>query len=107
MRARLRASMTAYSWPGSAPRAVDQPLDEADAIVLVEHAAEPGLHVAAQHERVVAGLAQRVAVLDEGGERHAGELDLLACHFVQFRDVDLYRFLGLLKIVVVDVFVPV
>src|SRR5579864_6682903 len=62
---------------------------ELDAVVFAPDIAEPVPDIAAQHERIVGGIALLVLVGDEGEERNRGELDLLVGHLIEFRDGDL------------------
>src|SRR5262249_36332756 len=60
--------------------------------------AEPMPNIAAQHERVIGGLALGVLVGDKGEERNGNQLDLLVCHFVELWDLDDHGILQLLEV---------
>ena len=81
-------------------------VDQLDAVELGPHIAEPVPDIAAQHERIVGGLAVARLVGDERDVGHRRELDLLARHLVELRDGDVVGVLDLVEIGVVGRRVP-
>ena len=81
-------------------------VDQLDAVELGPDVAEPVPDIAAQHERIVGGLAVGRLVGDERDIGHRCDFDLLAGHLVELRDGDVVGVLDLVEVGVVGRRVP-
>jgi hypothetical protein len=92
----LRQKLCQRAFPGVEIKAGDR----------VAFMAEQVAHIAAQHEGIIRRFAAMGLVGDDGNERRAGDLDLLASHLIELGDGDLDRAFDAAEIGIVGFRIP-